>query len=110
MFEMFVHQGDFVPQYDILLDIAEQSPLAPCGLDKAAMGGSAAILAVARNRNLTRDQFYRWAQCPWVPVLRAIANNPSAPAELKDSIRRAISLPLQELIQRAKGKNPWQTW
>ncbi|HNT35545.1 MAG TPA: hypothetical protein PKH07_11160, partial [bacterium] len=63
---------------------------APCGLDKSAVGGTAAILAVARNENLTPEQFYRWAQCPWVPALRALARNRSTPPELKAAIHRAI--------------------
>lgn len=90
LFEMSIEQGPFEPQYNILLDVAATKPLAPCGLDKSAVGGTAAILAVARNPNLTPDQFYRWAQCPWVPALRALANNPSIPSELKASIQRAI--------------------
>jgi len=89
---MFVNSGEFVPKWEILLDVAEFEKLAPCGLDKAALGGSEALLAVARNQNLTPDQFYRWAQCPWTPLLRTLAANPSCPPELRESIRNAVYL------------------
>lgn len=92
MYEMQIHEGPFQPTYDIILNIAENQPLAPCGLDKCALGGAAALMAVARNPNLKEDQFYRWAQCPWVPVLRALANNPSVPPDLRQSISNAISI------------------
>jgi hypothetical protein len=87
---MFVNSGEFVPKWEILLDIAQSEKLAPCGLDKSALGGPEALLAVARNPNLTPDQCYRWAQCPWAPLLQTLAANPSCPPELRASIRNAV--------------------
>lgn len=89
-FSMSIKDGAFQPEYQILLDVARNDRLSPCGLDKSAMGGPEAILAVAANRNLTAEQFVRWAQCPWVPCMREIMRNPSAPAELRKALRNAV--------------------
>lgn len=88
--EFKIKEGEFEPKWPIDLSIARDKKINPCGLDKCALGGSDAILAIAGNVFLSTADFWRWAQFSWVPNLQTIASNPKCPLDLRDSIRAIL--------------------
>lgn len=85
-YTMWIEPTLVPPAYDLPLPYLQGERLPPCALDKAALGGPDAILAVARNPNLTKEQLLRWAGCPWTACLALLERNRNCPADLRSDL------------------------